>query len=286
MNSSIAYCMEQVRSRDRDRYWCAMLSPVAYRDDLFALYAFNCEIAEIGASVSEPLIGQMRLRWWLDALPSIFAGDPPKHPVAIALSETMSRRTVQRQLLEHFLETRERDMDKSPFNTISEFTSYAEGTASTLMALSMDIMGSTETSTREMAHSLGIAWAFLGLIRSVPYQLQNGSIQLPLDVCGRYQFDRQTMLDHGYKENPPDGFVDVIDALTVEMQKHLNDNSSVERTSSTLYAAPLLLKVLITGYLKELEQVGNDPFQLNHWRKGPRLRDMIRLKWAALVKSV
>ena len=44
------------------------------RERLFALIAFNCELAKIPASVSEPMLGEIRLQWWRDAVEAIYAG--------------------------------------------------------------------------------------------------------------------------------------------------------------------------------------------------------------------
>ena len=61
---------------DNDRFLTALFAAAAEREALFALYAFNIEIAKTRETVSEPLIGQMRLQWWRDAIDEIF-GDGP-----------------------------------------------------------------------------------------------------------------------------------------------------------------------------------------------------------------
>ena len=39
--------MEVVRTADRDRYIAALYAPESKRDGLFAIYAFNAEIADV-----------------------------------------------------------------------------------------------------------------------------------------------------------------------------------------------------------------------------------------------
>src|ERR1041385_2992054 len=52
------------RRHDRDRYQTALFAPADRREALFALYAFNYEIARVREIVSEPMLGQIRLQWW------------------------------------------------------------------------------------------------------------------------------------------------------------------------------------------------------------------------------
>ena len=40
----------------------------AAREDLVALYAFNYELSRAAEATSQPLIGEMRLAWWSEAL--------------------------------------------------------------------------------------------------------------------------------------------------------------------------------------------------------------------------
>ena len=63
------------RDGDLDRYVSALFAPGACREHLFALYAFNVELARIGDQVSEPQLGEIRLQWWRDALDLAASGD-------------------------------------------------------------------------------------------------------------------------------------------------------------------------------------------------------------------
>ena len=54
------------RAYERDRYLAALLSPAARRDDLLVLAAFAGDVGRIASSVSEPMMGAIRLQWWRD----------------------------------------------------------------------------------------------------------------------------------------------------------------------------------------------------------------------------
>jgi phytoene synthase len=282
MDDQILYCKDLVRRRDRDRYWCALLTAQPFKNDLFALYALKSEISEIGISVTEPLIGQMRLRWWLDALTLIYEGRPPKNPVAVSLSELVSKRNISRSMLERLIEGHEQDLVDQPMETLEALKSYAFNTSSSLIELSLAITGINNDNSRHTAHHLGVAWTLLGTIRSIPFNIYRNRILLPVEMCKRHDFRSQSLLDKGYLGQSPDGMQGVVFELMSDIQTHLNHARSGWLHKSNQFTTPLLLATIADGYLEELKDKNGDPFQLNHRRQGPRVRDMIRLKIAAL----
>src|ERR1041384_3406995 len=62
MNSAFAACEAMVRRADPDRYFSALFAPAETRPLLFALYAFNHELARIGEVVHQPMTGEIRLQ--------------------------------------------------------------------------------------------------------------------------------------------------------------------------------------------------------------------------------
>ncbi len=52
-----AYCEAMVRRDDPDRWFATFFVPQPFRKHVYALYAFNLEIACVREIVSEPLLG-------------------------------------------------------------------------------------------------------------------------------------------------------------------------------------------------------------------------------------
>lgn len=65
--TSADQCGRDLQRLDPDRWLTTLFAPDASRPGLFALYAFNAEIARARESVSQPMIGQIRLQWWREA---------------------------------------------------------------------------------------------------------------------------------------------------------------------------------------------------------------------------
>ena len=50
------------------------------------MFALDAQLGEIVRTTRTPIVGQMRLTWWHDALHALDAGPPPAHPVLRALA--------------------------------------------------------------------------------------------------------------------------------------------------------------------------------------------------------
>src|SRR5687768_243717 len=91
MQDAFAHCETLVRAADKDRFLATLFAPAQHRSALFALYAFNSEIARVREVAREPLPGEIRLQWWSDVLAGSGRGEVEGHPVAAALLATRAR---------------------------------------------------------------------------------------------------------------------------------------------------------------------------------------------------
>src|SRR5437763_2158864 len=79
-----------VRRHDRDRFQTVLFAPAARREALFALYAFNYEIARVRESITQPMLGQIRLQWWRENIVAAFEGGVVRHhPIVQPLAATI-----------------------------------------------------------------------------------------------------------------------------------------------------------------------------------------------------
>jgi phytoene synthase len=86
MDASYRHCEALVRAADKDRFLATLFAPGRKRGPLFALYAFNIEIAGVRDRVREPMAGEIRLQWWRDVLDGERGGEAAANPVAAALT--------------------------------------------------------------------------------------------------------------------------------------------------------------------------------------------------------
>src|SRR5947209_15299486 len=100
-----------VRRHDRDRYQTVLFAPAARREALFALYAFNYEIARVRESVTQPMLGQIRLQWWRENIAAACeVGVVRHHPVAEALTAAIRDLRLSRDHFARLIDARESDL--------------------------------------------------------------------------------------------------------------------------------------------------------------------------------
>ncbi len=163
--------IDTVRRDDPDRYLAALFAPETVRARLWALYAFNAEIARIPASVTEPVIGEMRLAWARDAVSDLYASPPRvrRHPVyeALAALRGQSGGPVQDDLAV-MIEARNADLGEGAFPDAAEREAYVDRTSGLVMRLAAGICA-PDWQAGEEGHAALIAagrlWGYAGLLR-------------------------------------------------------------------------------------------------------------------------
>jgi NADH dehydrogenase [ubiquinone] 1 alpha subcomplex assembly factor 6 len=164
-----------VRRHDRDRYQTALFAPAARREALFALYAFNYEIARVRENVTEPMLGQIRLQWWRENIAAAFDGGPVRHhPVAEALAGAIRERTLTRAHFDRLIEAREADLDDQPPPSLAALGEYAEASSGRLVRLALEMLGVHDSGAGEAGLHVGIAYSLAGLLRAMPFHARAG----------------------------------------------------------------------------------------------------------------
>lgn len=172
-----------VRRVDPDRWLASrFIADELARADVVALYAFNYELSRAAEVASQPLVGEMRLAWWREALEEMFQGRPVRrHPVAQAVAEAARRGTLPREDLEALVDGRLRELDPWPLAE-DEALAHVDATAGRLMALAARVL-SPEADADQTRHAAR-AWGLAGLNRlggRLPFAWSDTDIRRRID---------------------------------------------------------------------------------------------------------
>lgn len=255
--TGLGFAAEQVRLYDHDRYLTAIFAPPGIRDHAFALYAFNVEIAKTREVVTEPLIGQMRLQWWRDALDRLYAGETIAHEVARPLGEAVRAAGLERSLFDRLIDAREADLDDTPPRDQAALEAYAEATASPLIELAIGLSGTKTEAATEAAKAIGAAWALTGLLRAVPFHARQHRLFLPADRLEAAGVRVGKLFDL----KPDPGLAEVARSIGERAWVRLDEAGAWVHAVPRVGRWPLLLGVLARLYLKDLRSAGWNPFE-------------------------
>lgn len=262
-------CRALVRAEDRDRYISVLFAPAAKRKHLFALYAFNAEIARVPEQVREPMMGELRLQWWRDAVDGHAAGDASRNPVAHALIDTIKSCSLPRAYFHELLDARAFDFYSEPMQSLEQLETYLDSVSGSLVRLAVQILNGHETleSSGAAAHA-GRAYALTELLRRFAPHAARGRVFLPpLDVLARHGASAADAVSG--EAAPP------LRAALREMRDLARFHLAEARTAmavlpKTVLAAFLPLD-LVPVYLDRMESGEYDPFrtrvEISPWKK-------------------
>lgn len=186
MTDPIDHCRDVARRRDRPRYLAALFLTQQARPAAFATLALNYELARIAEIVSEPLLGEMRLQWWREA---IAATETPDNPVLQVLATT----DLDKAVLTAFIDARAADLYPEPFPDLAALEAYAAATAGGLLVLWQHAGNTTAHDAIAAARAAGTAWGLMGLHAAAPYHAARGKTFLPSDTTADVIAERATM---------------------------------------------------------------------------------------------
>ena len=160
-SNDAAYCRDRVVRFDPDRAAVIAFQPAEARPALYALHAFNLEVAHLRETVGEPALGAIRLQWWRDALDEARSGRERRHAVLQPLAAAIRDRDLPGDRFRRLLDARELDLDAAP---PADLPAYARETGGTLAALAGQIV-----SGQAGNEDIGAAWALVGWLRAAAF---------------------------------------------------------------------------------------------------------------------
>jgi hypothetical protein len=186
----MTYSGDFLRRGDSNRFLMTLFAPYDRRAALWALFAFNLEIARTRDVVSEHTLGLIRLQWWRDRIDAIYEGRPvPGHDILADLARAIEAYHLPRTQFETMIAAREQDLDAQPFNGPDAVQDYIDQTAAPLMQLANIITGGGEDDETVRMHTH--AYAISGILRSVAQDSERfkaGADEisaLSRDLCGK-----------------------------------------------------------------------------------------------------
>ena len=269
-----------LRRQDHDRYLTCLFSPAGPRAALFALYAFNLEVAKTAEVVSERMLGQIRLQWWRDAIAGIYEGQPRAHEVVDALAAAIARHDLSRVHFERLIDAREADLAPEGPADLKVLEDYARETSARLLWLVLEALEAEAGEggpAHRAAEAVGIAWALTGLLRAVPFHASQKRLMLPADLardCGLKTgdlFELRTMPE----------LRELSRNLAAHAETYLSRAREHRRAIPKRALPALRLATLAQGHLATLRRAGYDPFDARVQRRPAG--GAWRLAWASLL---
>ncbi|XP_054983336.1 NADH dehydrogenase (ubiquinone) complex I, assembly factor 6 isoform X6 [Sorex araneus] len=180
----------------------------------------------------------MRLQFWKDAVAGMYGGGgPPPQPVAVELWKAIKRHKLTKRWLMKIIEEREKNLDDKAYRNIQELESYSENTQSSLLYLTLEVLGVKDVHADHAASHIGKAQGIVTCLRATPYHSHRRRPLLPMDICALHGASQEDFVRKKRDKSVRDVIFDVAS------QAHLH-----------------LSHVALEDYLKKIQKVDFDVF--------------------------
>jgi phytoene/squalene synthetase len=277
--SGIDYCLQQLRRYDRDRYLTVVAAPRQAAADLAVLYAFNLELALVRDSVTETMLGRIRLQWWREAIAELYAGRPRRHAVLDSLAALRARTPLSRALLDRMIDARESELEDIIPADLDALESYADATSGDLLRLATEAAGLDPASAdlAALIRHVGLGFGLAGIARATLYLARRRRTMLPQTLLRKHGVS----LDLLYELKPHPGLNAAVAELAAAAREHLDAAKRLPAPQQQLPA--LRIGTLARAQLTRLARRDHDLFDAQSIEASPR--DIWRLAGRRLIGS-
>ncbi|XP_020379901.1 NADH dehydrogenase (ubiquinone) complex I, assembly factor 6 isoform X2 [Rhincodon typus] len=261
------HCIELVRNRDYEGFLSSLLLPAEFRNSVFALRAFNVELAQVQDLVSQKTIGLMRMQFWRQVIENIYSDNPPHQPIAIELWKAVRKHKLTKRWFLRIIEERERNLNEKAFRNIQELESYAENAQSSFIYLVLEVLGVKDIHADHAASHIGKAQGIVTCLRSTPYHCMRRKVYLPLDICLLHGVSQEDFIRGNCGKNVRDVIFDVASQAHVHLE---HARSFCKNVPSKAYPA-FLQTVVLDDYLDRIHKVDFNVFHPNLQKRNTML---------------
>lgn len=263
------YCRDLVRERDYEAFLISQFWPRELRDHYIALRAFYVELASVQETVSQTMIGKMRIQFWRDAVKSMSDGRPLHHPIVLAVNDAFRKANLPAYHMKRIIDARDAELVTPTHLTLDSLTAHAESTSSTFLYLLLSLLNLSSSSTFSHAAShLGVAQSIFTLLRALPYHTAQGRMVIPAEITARHGVSQEEVFRKG---GDAKSVKDAVFEFATVANDHLATSLEMFRESDIGGKIPAVARpVFLSGvptrlYLERLQEVDFDAFD-------PRLR--------------
>jgi squalene synthase HpnC len=184
---ALAYCAGLTASHYENFSVVTWLTPREHRPAFQSIYAFCRWSDDLGDEIGDPARSLELLSWWRRELGAMYAGQA-RHPVMIALSETVRRFQIPIEPFEALISAFEQDQRVTEYLTYEQLLDYCVRSANPVGHLVLHIARAFSCENARLADATCTALQLANFWQDVARDLDIGRIYLPRDDRDRFEY--------------------------------------------------------------------------------------------------
>jgi squalene synthase HpnC len=179
------YCRRLARTHYENFSVATWFLPKRLRLHFSNVYAY-CRISDdLGDEVGDPAASLDLLNQWEDELNACYAGSP-RHPVFVALAETVREFDIPSQPFSDLLEAFRQDQTVTRYRTFEDLLGYCRYSANPVGRLVLYVCGYRDAERQALSDFTCTALQLANFWQDVSLDYEKGRIYLPLQDLERY----------------------------------------------------------------------------------------------------
>ena len=189
-DEALAYCARLTAGHYENFNVVTWLTPREHRPAFQSIYAFCRWADDLGDEVGDAQRSLELLSWWRGELRAMYQGQA-RHPVMIALKETVARNGIPIEPFERLISAFEQDQTISEYETFEQLLDYCSRSANPVGHLVLYVARAVTPENLRLADATCTALQLANFWQDVARDLAIGRIYLP----------REDRLRFGYSES-------------------------------------------------------------------------------------
>jgi squalene synthase HpnC len=199
LEKSRDYCRQLARTHYENFSVATWFLPRHLRQDFLNVYAY-CRISDdLGDEVGDANASLALLNEWQAELDACYAGIP-RHPVFVALTETVRKFDIPKHEFSDLLIAFRQDQTVTRFETFDDILAYCRYSANPVGHLVLYLCGYRDAERQQLSDYTCTALQLANFWQDISVDYEKGRIYLPLEDLRRYKVSEQ---DLGQKRNTP-----------------------------------------------------------------------------------
>ncbi len=179
------YCRRLARTHYENFSVATWFLPQRLRQHFFNVYAY-CRISDdLGDEVGDPNASLQLLDQWEAELDACYAGGP-RHPVFVALAETVRKFAIPKQPFADLLKAFRQDQRVTRYQTFEDLRGYCRYSANPVGHLVLYVCGYRDDERQALSDFTCTALQLANFWQDVSLDYAKGRIYLPLEDLRRY----------------------------------------------------------------------------------------------------
>ncbi len=252
------------------------LLPAELHQHFYNLYAYCRWADDLGDEVPDPRRALELLDWWERELDYCYAGNP-KHPVFIALRETVLAKDIPRDPFADLLKAFRQDQRVKRYPTWASLMDYCVHSANPVGRLVLYLCGYRDEQRQLLSDATCTALQLANFWQDVSRDLEKGRIYLPLDEAARFGVSEKDIVERGFSEK----YVALMQSLLAKTRQLFAEGAPLSKMVDKRLS--LDLELFSKGGIAVLDAIERMGYDTLHRRPSISKAKQMRLLGGALI---